>query len=147
MRATVASDMSTETEPSGRFSALLTPATRTFLLVGFAAWFVATVGLRLGGQYVFDPGAPLVVGAVYAGTVPGMTALALVLFRWQGVRGAARTQAAVALVLPGMLLDVVAVAWFGTVFPTMAPDAANYFAGQILLAYGFVLLAGLLGHR
>lgn len=139
--------MSTETESSGRFSALLAPTSSTFLLVGFVAWFAATVGLRLGGQYVFDPGAPLVVAAVYVGTVPGMTALALVLFRWQGVRGAARTQAAVALVLPGMLLDVFAVAWFGTVFPNMAPGAANYFGGQILLAYGSVLLTGLLGHR
>jgi hypothetical protein len=140
--------MSTETEAGGgRFGTLLAPTTRTFLLVGFVAWAVATVGLRLGGHYVFDPGAPLVVAAVYAGTVPGMMALAVVLFRWQNVRGAARTQAAAALVLPGMLLDVFAIAWFGTVFPNMAGGASNYFAGQILLAYGSILVAGLLGQR
>lgn len=126
------------TQPS---PALSDPETRVFLGLGFALWFLATIAFRLAGQYLLDPTAPLVVGAVYAVTVPAMVALALVLYRWRGAAGWARLQAAVALVLPGMLLDTFATAWFEALFSNVAPAAAKYFCGLLLLAYASVLLS------
>lgn len=120
---------------------LFEPETRVFMGLGFALWFLATIAFRLAGQYLLDPTAPLVIGAVYVVTVPAMAALALVLYRWRGAAGWARLQAAVALVLPGMLLDTFATAWFEALFSNMAPAAAKYFGGLLLLAYASVLLS------
>lgn len=125
-------------EPS---PSLADPTTRVFLGLGFALWFLATIAFRLAGQYLLDPSAPLVIGAVYVVTVPAMAALALVLYRWRRVAGWDRLQAAVALVLPGMLLDTFATAWFEALFSNVAPAAAKYFCGLLLLVCGLLLLA------
>jgi hypothetical protein len=141
--------MSTETmtERVEPLPSLTAPTTRVFLLLGFVVWLAATVAFRLAGQYVLDPAAPVVVGGLFVAVVPAMIGLALALYRWQGVTGATRLQAAVALVLPGMVLDSLAVAWFGTVFPNMVPGAAKYFGGMLLLAYASVLLSGFVPRR
>ena len=136
--------MATETKRGTveQIPTLLGPTARVFLLLGFAVWFVATVVFRLAGQYLLDPTAPLVIGVLYVAAVPAMVGLALLLYRWRDVTGATRLQAAIALVLPGMVLDALATAWFETVFPNMVPGAAKYFGGMLLLAYASVLLTG-----
>lgn len=141
--------MSTETgtDRANPVPSLTAPTTRVFLLLGFVVWLVVTVALRLVGQYLLDPTAPVVVGGLFVATVPALVGLALVLYRWRGVTGATRLQAAVALVLPGMLLDSLAVAWFGTVFPNTVPAAARYFGGPLLLAYASVLLSAFVPGR
>jgi hypothetical protein len=96
---------------------------------------------------LLDPSTPVVVGGLFVAVVPAMIGLALALYRWQGVTGAKRLQAAIALVLPGMLLDSLAVAWFGTVFQNMVPGAAKYFDGMLLLAYASVLVSGFVPSR
>lgn len=121
---------------------LTTPTVRPFLLLGFAVWFVATAVFRLVGQFLLDPAAPLVVTLLYVAVVPAMVGLALFFYRWRGVTGTERLQAAVALVLPGMLLDTVVVAFFETAFPNMLPASGTYFGGMLLLAYASVLLSG-----
>jgi uncharacterized membrane protein YjjP (DUF1212 family) len=110
--------------------------------VGFAVWLVATVAFRLVGQFVLDPANPLVIGALYVAVVPAMVGLALLVYRWQSVSGPIQVVAAIALVLPGMLLDAFVMAWFELIFPNMVPGAAKYFGGMLLLAYGVVLLTG-----
>lgn len=141
--------MSTETitERAESFPSLTAPMTRVFLLLGFAVWLAATVAFRLAGQYVLDPSAPVVVGGLFVAVVPAMVGLAVALYRWRGVTGATRLQAAIALVLPGMLLDSLAVVWFGTVFPNMLPGAAKYFGGMLPFAYASVLLSGFVPAR
>jgi hypothetical protein len=141
--------MSTETMTEGRESlpSLTGPTTRVFLALGFAVWFLATVAFRLAGQYLLNPSTPVVIGGLFVAVVPAMIGLALVFYRWRDVTGTTRLQAAIALVLPGMLLDSLAVAWFGTVFPNMVPGAAKYFGGMLLLAYASVLLSGFIPSR
>lgn len=141
--------MSTETmtdrvEP---LPSLTAPTTRVFLFLGFIVWLAATVAFRLAGQYLLNPSAPVLVGGLFVAVVPAMVGLALAFYRWRGVTGATRLQAAIALVLPGMLLDSLAVAWFGVVFPNMVPGAAKYFGGMLLLAYASVLLSGFIPSR
>lgn len=135
------------TRRSESLPSLTTPTTRVFLLLGFTVWLAATVAFRLAGQYVLDPSAPVVIGGLFVAVVPAMIGLAVALYRWRGVTGATRLQAAVALVVPGMVLDSLAVAWFEVVFPNMVPGAAKYFGGMLLLAYASVLLSGFITSR
>jgi len=123
------------------------PTTRLFVLIGFVLWLVATVAFRLGGQYVLDPGPTVGIVPLYVVTGAAMTGLALVLYRWRGVSGPARERAAIALVLPGMVLDSVAIVRFEAVFPNMVPNAAPYFGGVLLLAYAAVLVSGFVPGR
>ncbi|MFW5903244.1 MAG: DUF5367 family protein [Halolamina sp.] len=64
-------------------------------------------------------------------------------FLWREIRPAARPAAAILLVVPGMLLDVVLLSFFGAFFPTMERGSVRYFAGLLLLALATVLLIGL----
>jgi hypothetical protein len=130
------------TERNEQFPSISSAPVRIFLGVGFAVWLVATVAFRLVGQFVLDPANPLVIGALYVAVVPAMVGLALLVYRWQSVSGPIQVVAAIALVLPGMLLDAFVMAWFELIFPNMVPGAAKYFGGMLLLAYGVVLLTG-----
>lgn len=99
------------------------------------------------GQYILNPSAPLIVAGLFVAVVPAMIGLAILLYRWRGVTETAQVQAAIALVVPGMVLDTFAVAWFETVFPNMVPGAAKYFGGMLLLAYASVLLSGFIPYQ
>jgi hypothetical protein len=55
-----------------------------------------------------------------------------------------RIEAAVLVVLPGILLDTASVLWFPSVFPNLPPSAGLPFAALLLWAYGIALLAGAL---
>jgi hypothetical protein len=75
--------------------------------------------------------------------VPAMILLTFAAFLWREIRPAARPAAAILLVAPGMLLDVVMIAFFGTFFPGLERGSVQYLAGLLLLAYVTVLLVGL----
>ncbi|WP_336359565.1 DUF5367 family protein [Haladaptatus sp. ZSTT2] len=135
--------MATGTAADGveRTPSLTTPTMQAFFLLGFVVWLVATLAFRVAGQFLLNPNAPLVIGALYVVTVPAMIGLALVFYRWRRVSGAARLPAAIALVLPGMVLDTVVMAQFEAVIPNMVSASAPYFGGMLLLAYASVLLS------
>lgn len=122
---------------------LSTEDVRALFGVGVGVWLVATVVLWIGGSVLLDPGAPLIVFGVFVVVVPAMILLTFAAFIWREIRPAARPAAAILLVLPGMLLDVVMVSFFGTFFPNLEQGSVRYFAGLLLLAYGTVLLVGL----
>ncbi|MGH9421526.1 MAG: DUF5367 family protein [Thermoanaerobaculia bacterium] len=104
---------------------------------GFLIWAVATVALRVAGQYVFRPGAngiPLLLI-----TLPLMIVVALALLQRYRVTEQ-RALAAIVLVAPGMLLDTISAMWFSSVFPNIRPDAAGLFGGWLLFCNVVVLL-------
>ncbi|EMA01249.1 DUF5367 family protein [Haloferax denitrificans] len=119
--------------------------TRVLLGVGLAIALVAGLVFRVVGQLVLVPSRPLATAAVFALTVPAMWALAVGVFRWRGLSGGARREAAVLLVVPGMLVDAVSTALFSVVYPNMGLGAAGLFGGLLLLAYATVLVAGFVG--
>jgi hypothetical protein len=87
-------------------------AMKRMAVAGFVIWAVATAALRLGGQYVFRGGSPILLLVI---TIPAMMAVAIALLqRYQLPEQ--RALAAVALVAPGMLLDTISAIWFSTVF-------------------------------
>jgi Family of unknown function (DUF5367) len=51
--------------------------------------------------------------------------------------------AAIVLVAPGMLLDTISAAWFGSIFPNIRPDAAGLFGGWLLFCNVVVLLTAI----
>lgn len=75
-------------------------------------------------------------------TVPSIAVLMHLLYARKGLDGRGRVVAAVFMVLPGMLLDVVALAFFGVLYPNMGPEAAPFFGAFLLWAYALVLLTG-----
>lgn len=120
---------------------------RVLLGVGVAIALVAGLVFRIVGHLVLDPANPVAVVGVFAATVPLMWGLAVGVFRWRGLTGVARREAAVLLVVPGMLVDAVSTALFSVVYPNMNLAAAGLFGGLLLLAYATVLVAGFLSGR
>ncbi|ELZ98819.1 hypothetical protein C440_00645 [Haloferax mucosum ATCC BAA-1512] len=116
--------------------------TRSLLGVGLAVALVAGLVFRIVGQLILDPTRPLVVAGVFALVVPVMWVLAVGVFRWRGLSGGARLEAAILLVVPGMLIDAASTALFSMVYPNMSLTAAGLFGGLLLLAYATVLVAG-----
>ena len=105
--------------------------TRIFLY-GLGVWAVATLALRLAGQYLLHAGdwkGPLLLFAI---SFPLMALLArkicerFQLQREQWLRGA------VSLALPTLLLDPFTSAFFPLVFPNMSREVAGVFGGWML---------------
>lgn len=122
---------------------LSTEDVRALFGIGVAVWLIATVVFRVGGTVLLDPDAPLVVVGVFVVAVPAMIVVTFAAFLWREIRPAARPAAAILLVTPGMLLNVVMVSFFGAFFATTDADSVRYFAGLVLLASATVLLVGL----
>lgn len=116
---------------------------RFFFAWGFLIWLAATVVFRLFGQFVLVPGDELRLAVVYLLTVPGIAAFMHLLYASKGLDGRDCLLAAACAVLPGMLLDVLAFAFFGVFYPNMQLAAAPYFGAFLLWAYVLVLLTGL----
>jgi hypothetical protein len=123
---------------------------KTLALWGFLIWALATVALRLFGQYVFRaPG---------TGTALALLLLSLPIMIWLTRRllhgypaAEQRAIAAIVLVAPGMLLDTISSIWFSKVFPNIRADAAGLFGGWLLFCNVVVLLTavslGATSHR
>ncbi|MCY4073370.1 MAG: DUF5367 family protein [Chloroflexi bacterium] len=121
---------------------------RLFFGIGFAIWLLATVIFRLVGHVLFLHEEPAILSLIWIATALGLVAIALLLFRWQGLKRAQRFEAAVLMVISGMILDAFITEGFAVVFTNMSADAAGSFGAWLLLAYACVLLTPFLppGH-
>ncbi len=116
---------------------------RRMVILGLVIWALATIALRLGGQYVFrDTGTAAAVRLLLISLVLMIVVALLVLRRTRGA--GERALAAIALTAPGMLLDTVSAIWFSSVFPNIRPDAAGLFGGWLLFCNVVVLLTAVL---
>ncbi|HYT76491.1 MAG TPA: DUF5367 family protein [Vicinamibacterales bacterium] len=104
---------------------------KPLVTAGFAIWLLATIALRLAGQWMVRPGA---VGAIVllAVSAPLMFRLPRGLFVRFRVDPNRYALGGIALVAPGMLLDAVSAIWFPEVFPNMSPEVAGLFGGWLL---------------
>jgi hypothetical protein len=106
---------------------------------GFLIWAIATVALRLAGQYVFRGGSGIPLLLV---SLPLMIGVALALLRPYRIVEE-RALGAIVLVAPGMILDTVSAMWFPTIFPNIRADAAGLFGGWLLFCNVVVLLTAI----
>ena len=109
-------------------------------VTGFIIWAVATIALRLGGQYVFGRVPALLLLLI---TLPVMAFLALVLLRRYATTEQ-RALAAIALVAPGMLLDTISAIWFPLIFPNIRAGCSGLFGGWLLFCNVVVLLTAVI---
>ena len=115
---------------------------KRYVWIGFTAWLVATLAIRLVGDRIFQARG-LGLALLFAATAIAVGAAVSSLLRPIPTREA-RLEAAVLLVLPGILLDTGSVLWFSAVFPNLPPSAGMPFAALLLWAYAIALLAGAL---
>ena len=117
---------------------------RYYVTYGFALWLVGAIAVRLIGHYLFA--FPIVL-LTFTLTIP---LLALVVWRLFAARRLAATQrplAAIALVLPGMALDVFCVLYAATLFPNLSAAEHLVLAAWLLEAYAVGLASALIPAR
>ena len=114
---------------------------RFFLAYGLVLWLVATVIFRLFGEAMLSGGVVAMV-TLSVLVVPGVAALAYPVYAFRGLDGRGRLLAAVCAVLPGMVLDVIALSFFGAVYSNLSADVAPRFGALLLWAYALILFEG-----
>jgi len=113
---------------------------KRLITTGFAIWLVATIALRLAGQWIVKPGALWAI-ALLGVSAPLMFMLPRGLFERFAVDRNRYALAGIALVAPGMLLDTISAIWFPQVFPNMQPEAAGVFGGWLLFCNVLALVS------
>ncbi len=115
---------------------------RRFAITGFVIWLLATVAVRLAGQWFFRADELLWMVALYAVTAAAMWLLTMRLFSRIPLAPGQQVAAACALSLPGMFADALSIAFFANIFPNMPASYAAAFGGWLMFAYAVVLLTG-----
>lgn len=115
---------------------------KRFVWIGLAVWLVATLAIRLTGQYLLRTDG----GASSLALLFGVTALAIAvpisLLARRLPTADAGLRAVVLIAVPGLLLDAGGVLWFRTVFPNVPESSGTPLAALLLWACGIALLAG-----
>ncbi len=99
---------------------------------GFLIWLAATVAFRLFGQFAVVTGGELRLAVLCLLAAPGIAALMHLLYASKALDGRDRLLAAACAMLAGILLDVLALAFFGVVYPNRQLAAAPYFGAFLL---------------
>lgn len=115
---------------------------KNLLAVGFAIWVIATLALRLAGQFVLQPRAWPATIALFAISFMAMAWLARRLCRRLRVPPEQWPVGAISLAAPTLLLDPFSSAFFPTIFPNLAPELAGVFGGWMLCCCAGALLGG-----
>ncbi|MFD2939956.1 DUF5367 domain-containing protein [Flavobacterium notoginsengisoli] len=112
-------------------------------IVGFLVWFSATILFRIAGHYFFIVDNPLIMIALYIILIPALGFISTSVFNKFNLNNLESIKAAVALVLPGMLLDTLCIQFFEKLFLNMPENYSKTFASWLMFAYSVVLLFGL----
>ena len=118
-----------------------------FLLWGFIVWLGATSVFRLGGQFFFSFDYPMLLIAAYILVVPFIFILTIPIYRWKKLNQYEQLKAAMLTAFPGMLLDVIVLVYFSSVFVNLEPETDGLFGSWLLWAYSFILLTGFCGKK
>jgi len=105
---------------------------RRLFVYGLAGWALATLALRMAGQYVLRPGNGTGTLILFGVSFPLMAFVARRLCSRFQPRPEQWPAGAVAILLPTLLLDPFSSAFFPAVFPNIAPELAGVFGGWML---------------
>ncbi|WP_289662651.1 DUF5367 domain-containing protein [Flavobacterium panacagri] len=112
-------------------------------IVGFLVWFTATILFRIAGHYFFIVDNPLIMLVLYIILIPVLGFISTSVFNKFNLNNPESIKAAVAMVLPGMLLDTLCIQFFEKLFLNMPESYSKTFASWLMFAYSVVLLFGL----
>jgi Family of unknown function (DUF5367) len=117
---------------------------RRLLLVGFLVWLIGTALIRWALPRLPAPEQTLPILALYAAS---FGAVFVVVRRGltRSLEPSAARGAAIALLLPTLILDAFASAFFSTVYPNLPADVAGVFAGWMMMCCAGGLVAVLKG--
>lgn len=113
------------------------------VIIGLAFWLAWTIVIRTVGHLFFLTGDTAVMVVLYVGGAVLLVFLARLLFWMMALLVQQVFLAATLMVMPGMVLDSLAVTFYPVVFPNMPPESAASYGGWLLLAYGAVLVGAL----
>jgi hypothetical protein len=99
---------------------------------GLIIWFAATIGLRLAGQHLLRPAAPLGTFILFVVSFPLMAWLVRRLCAGAHLPPEQFLAGSVFVALPTLLLDPFSCVFFPVLFPNMAPQVAGVFGGWLL---------------
>ena len=114
---------------------------KRFLIIGFAGWLVATILVRIGGQFILHPESAVSIVILFAVSFAAMAWLTRAVC---GGAKLAREQwptAGLMLILPALLLDPFTTAFFAQVFPNVEASASGLFGGWIIISSAGALIA------
>lgn len=109
------------------------------VFIGVALWSVGTIGIRLAGHLVLQPGHPGKVVFVYVVSFLLMAWAVRRMCRRMSLLPEAWPRAAVLLALPTLALDPFSCVFLNMVFPNLDPGAAGLFGGWMLSFCGGAL--------
>ncbi len=110
------------------------------ICVGAALWLVATIAIRLAGQWVLRPDPSfLLVDFLVGGAAMALLGPRLRLRISADARDA--DAVALGLILPGMLADAAVALAFRHVYPNLSPALGNGFGALMLWYYAVAALA------
>jgi hypothetical protein len=115
---------------------------RGVLAWGLALWALGTIGLRLGGRFLLPTARGGWTLLLLIGSIPLMASVARRLCQRARLPADQWPAGALALMLPTLLLDAFAAAFFPAVYPGLAPDAAGVFGGWMLACCAGAALGG-----
>lgn len=117
---------------------------RPFAWIGLIIWLVATLLVRMAGQFIFNPGSPALLVLIIL-SIPLAWALTVPLFRRYGALTAGeRAQAALGLVTLPLLLELPAFFFHPLLFPNMGETRMIVYAAFLFAFYGLLLGAALI---
>ena len=114
-----------------------------FLIYGFILWLAGTILFILAGQYFLNPESVVLIIVSFLATIPIVAILTYPIYSIRKLDAAARKAASVQIALPGMILNVLCIAFFANIFENMMPEAGIYFGSLFLWIYSLVLISGL----
>ncbi|MGC9951853.1 MAG: DUF5367 family protein [Bryobacteraceae bacterium] len=106
------------------------------LIAGLFIWIAGTLGVRLSGHRLLQPGHAVQTVVLYAASFVLMALLIPRICRRLGFQRDLWPKAATLLILPTLILDPFSCAFFSTVFPNLDPAAAGAFGGWMLICCG-----------
>ncbi|MED4533039.1 DUF5367 family protein [Metabacillus fastidiosus] len=112
-----------------------------FYFFGFILWLIATLIFRIAGHYILVPNG-LILMMTFLVTIPLIIIVTFPLYKLKKVDNDDVMKAAVNIALPGMLLDIISLLNFSTVFPNLSANGSTYFGAWLLFAYSLILMTG-----
>src|SRR5580698_10983315 len=106
------------------------------LLAGILIWTGGTVGVRLSGHRLLQPGHAAQTVCLYLISFLMMAFLVPRICRRIGFERDSWPAAATLLILPTLVLDPFSCAFFTTIFPNLDPASAGAFGGWMLICCG-----------
>jgi hypothetical protein len=106
------------------------------LLTGTLIWTAGTIGVRLSGHRLLQPGHPAQTVGLYVISFVLMALLVPLICRRIGFERDLWPKAATLVILPTLILDPFSCVFFASVFPNLDPGAAGAFGGWMLICCG-----------